>query len=72
MSRLAPQTRIYVSARPMSPADRASQIRHLALIGLAATGSELNLRDHAPAFVSLFEVIHRLADELEDEMEGAA
>lgn len=69
MSRLDPQTRIYATSRPMEPYDRATQIRHLALIGLAATATDANLRDHAPAFCSLFEVIHRLADELEDELE---
>lgn len=57
----------YASANGLSLEDRATQIRHLSVIGLAATESAWNIRDTRRCFVSLFEVIARLADEIENE-----
>lgn len=59
----------YNHQNPVAIADRAEQIRHLALISLAACGSEYNVRDLPRAYVSLFEVIARLARDIEEEAE---
>lgn len=56
----------YASDVTLSVEDRVTQIRHLAVIGLAATNSTWNIRRPLDCFVSLFEVIARLADEIED------
>lgn len=64
-----PQTRLYDTDDAFSIGDRCAQIRHLAMIGLAANASIYNVRNLADARISLFEVIHRLSDELEDEIE---
>lgn len=57
----------YASDSGLTLEDRATQIRHLSVIGLAATESAWNIRDAKRCFVSPFEVIARLADEIEDE-----
>ncbi len=49
--------------------DRAAQIRHLAIIGIASCQTTMNLPYLSDARASLFEVIHRLADEIEDQLE---
>lgn len=70
-----PQSRIYDCGAIMKAQDRATQIRHLALIGLAGSDSVYPIKDIKAAYVSLFEVIARLADEIEDtfdQSEGAA
>jgi hypothetical protein len=61
---------IYTNNRPLSPGDKATQIRHLALIGIAASDSVNNVKGIDSAFESLFEVIARLADEVQCELEG--
>lgn len=61
-----PQARIYEGGAVMTAQDRATQIRHLALIGLAGSDSVYPIKDISAAYVSLFEVIARLADEIED------
>lgn len=64
-----PHTRLYDTDVAFSIADRCAQIRHLAMIGLAANVSIYNVRGMEDARISLFEVIHRLSDELGDEIE---
>ena len=59
----------YAGAAPLSVEDRAAQIRHLSTIGLAATNSAWNITDPNSCFVSLFEVIARLANEIEEELD---
>lgn len=56
----------YASCSPLSVEDRATQIRHLSTIGLAATESAWNIADPHRCFVSLFEVIARLTREIEE------
>lgn len=53
--------------RPLGVCDRATQIRHLAIMGFAARESVWNAKDLNEAYLSLFEVIARLAAEIEDE-----
>lgn len=65
-----PYADLYTGARPFCAEDRATQIRHLSLIGIAAQGSDSFLRDLPAAYHSLFEVIHRLAGEIEGEEIG--
>ncbi len=61
---------IYASDRPIDPIDeRIAQIRHLAIIGIAAIGSNMNMKNLDDAMFSLFEVIARLASEIEDEID---
>lgn len=71
MTDIDPYAYIYAKARPYSAEDRATQIRHLALIGIAAQGSADFVRDLHSAYHSLFEVIHRLGGEIEDELAAA-
>ena len=63
-------TPIYDTDHKVSAADKATQIRHLALIGIAASDTGNNLKDLDHAFESLFEVIAGLADEVHFELEG--
>lgn len=70
MNRLDPQQAIYTNARPQTVEDKAAQIRHLAKIGLAAQSSNFDLRNLGEAFQSLFEIIHQLADSIEDQAES--
>lgn len=63
---LDPQQALYTHGQPLCPEDRTNQIRHLAKVGLAATSSNLGLRHMDVSLQALFEVIYRLADELED------
>lgn len=49
--------------------DKAAQLRKLALIGIAATDTNMNLQNLEAAFQGLFEVMHRLAGEVEEEVE---
>lgn len=58
----------YEACAPMDVCTRAVQIRHLATLGLAATQSAMNIKDPAMCFLSMFEVITRLASEIEDEV----
>jgi hypothetical protein len=48
---------------------KAAQLRQLALIGIAATDTAMNLNNLEGAFQGLFEVMHRLAGEVEEEVE---
>lgn len=59
---------IYGYDRPLTAEDRASQIRGLSILGLASTDSSYNLCHYNLALVSVFEVIARLADEIEGEL----
>lgn len=49
--------------------DKAAQLRQLALIGIAALGTTMNLKHLDDAMLGLFEVMHRLAGEVEEEVE---
>lgn len=49
--------------------DKAAQLRKLALIGLAAADTSMNLKYLDEAFQGLFEVMHRLAGEIEEEVD---
>lgn len=59
---------IYGYDRPLTAEDRAAQIRGLSIIGLASTSSSYNLCHYDIALVAVFEVIARLADEIEGEL----
>jgi hypothetical protein len=59
---------IYANGRKLEPEDKAGQLRQLALIGLAARDSNMNLMHIDEAFQGLFEVMHRLAGEVEEEI----
>ncbi len=59
---------IYSNGRKLGPEDKAMQLRQLALIGLAASDSNMNLLHIDDAFPALFEVMHRLASEVEEEI----
>jgi hypothetical protein len=48
---------------------KAAQLRQMALIGIAATETAMNLKNLEAAFQGLFEVMHRLAGEVEEEVE---
>jgi hypothetical protein len=47
----------------------AGQLRHLALIGIAATESLTTVRNKGDAMISLFEIMARLADEVAEGIE---
>ncbi|MBC9245161.1 hypothetical protein H4P12_00170 [Paracoccus sp. 11-3] len=49
--------------------EKAAQIRHLAAIGVAASDTAYNIRNFSTCYISLFEVIARLAHEIEDEVD---
>ncbi|OJH43019.1 hypothetical protein IE00_19235 [Paracoccus sp. SM22M-07] len=51
--------------------ERAGQIRHLSMIGIASCRTTMDLPYLDDALAALFEVIHRLADEIEDQLEDA-
>ncbi len=51
-----------------TPEGMAGQLRHLAKIGLAANDSNLNIEHMDASFEALFEVMHRLAFDLETEL----
>lgn len=70
MSARDPQQAIYPESKPLGLTVRAGQIRNLAKIGIASTGSDFELGHMEDAFKVLFEVIHRLADELEDRLDA--
>lgn len=59
---------IYDNGRALDTEDKAAQLRKLALIGIAATDSNMNLLHLDEAIQGLFEVMHRLAGEVEDEV----
>lgn len=59
---------IHDNGRDLDAEDKAGQLRHLALIGIAATDTNMNLRNLNEAFQGLFAVMHRLADEVEEEV----
>jgi len=61
---------IYDHDQPLSAEDRAKQIHHLALIGIAWSDSVWNVRRINDCYRSLFEVIARLAHEIEDDLDG--
>jgi len=61
--------RIYECAHELDSQDRATQIRHLALLGIASSESAWKVRGLNHAYRSLFEVIARLTDEIEDDLE---
>lgn len=61
---------IYDHDQPLSAEDRATQIRHLALIGIAGSDSIWKVRRINDCYRSLFEVIARLAHEIEDDLDG--
>lgn len=61
---------IYTNGLPIGPEGKATQIRHLALIGIAASDSVMNVKDLDCAMWSLFEVIARLAEEVEDDLQA--
>lgn len=60
---------VYNSGHELDISDRTAQIRHLALIGIAARSGGDTIRDMGAAYVSLFEVIARLADEVDGEID---
>ncbi len=64
-----PAAPIYNNNRPLDAEDKVAQIRHLAVIGIAATDSNLNVAHLDDAMRSLFEVIIRLAEEVNSEIE---
>jgi hypothetical protein len=49
--------------------EKAGQLRHLCRIGLAATDTNAVLDHMENSFEALFEVMHRLADEIENEVD---
>lgn len=59
---------IYDKGSALETEDKAAQLRKLALIGIAATDSNMNLLHLDDAMQGLFEVMHRLAGEVEDEV----
>ena len=59
---------IYGYDHPLTAEDRAAQIRGLSIIGLASTSSAFSFCNFDVALGSLFEVIARLADEIEGEL----
>lgn len=59
---------IYTNDRIVDAEDKSTQLRHLALIGLAAADSNMNIKHIDCAFQSLFEVIARLAEEVTEEV----
>jgi hypothetical protein len=67
-----PPSPIYVSGRSVSTEDKACQLRHLALIGLAASDTSLGVAHLDSAFGSLFEVMARLAEEVSYDLDLAA
>jgi hypothetical protein len=66
---IAPPSPIYTNSLPIGAEERAFQLQHLALIGLAATDSNLEVRNLDGAMGSLFEVMARLAEELAGDVE---
>jgi hypothetical protein len=60
---------IYTNNRQLDAEDKVDQIRHLALIGIAANDSNMNVAHLDDAMCSLFEVIIRLAQEVNSELE---
>lgn len=48
--------------------DKAAQLRKLALIGIAAADTSTNLKYLDEAIQGFFEVMHRLASEVEEEV----
>lgn len=62
-----PPYQVYNVPEILTTAAKATQVRHLAVIGLAARNSIWNLRDIDEACISLFEVIAQLAHEIEYE-----
>lgn len=71
MAAADPNARIYQTDFIVGPQDKAAQIRHLARIGIAATATNANVRDLHTSLASLFEVMFRLAEEVEAELEEA-
>jgi hypothetical protein len=61
---------IYSNGHEIDAEDKAIQLRHLALIGLAASDSRFNIKHLDTAYVSLFEVMAALADEVAQEVES--
>ncbi len=59
---------IYSNGAGLDAEDKATQLRHLALIGLAAMDSNMNVLHLNEAMQGLFEVMHRLAGEVEEEV----
>jgi hypothetical protein len=60
---------IYAHGRNLDTQDKAAQLRKLALVGIAATDSTMNLLHLDDALQGLFEVMHRLAGEVEEEVD---
>lgn len=69
MSARDPGASMFGTSYVTTSEDRATQIRHLAMIGLASCHAEMNLPYLNDARATLFEVIHRLADEINDQLE---
>jgi hypothetical protein len=61
---------IYTNGLPIGTEGKATQIRHLALIGIAAGDSVMNVKGLDGAMCSLFEVIARLAEEVEADLQS--
>ena len=62
---------IYTHGRNLSCEDRAAQLRKMATIGIAALDSNMNLAHLDDALQGLFEVMHRLSAEIEEEIDQA-
>ncbi len=60
---------IYANGSALETEDKAAQLRKLALIGMAATNTNMNLLHMNEALQGFFEVMHRLAGEVEEEVE---
>lgn len=69
--RIAAPTPIYTHGRALGCDDRAAHFRKLATVGIAALDSNMNLAHLDDALQGLFEVMHRLAGEIEDEIDQA-
>ena len=59
---------IYAHGGVLETEDKAAQLRKLALIGIAASDTAMNRLHLDDAFQGLFEVMHRLAGEVEEEV----
>ena len=59
-------SRIYETSAEYRPEDGAAQLRNLAIIGIAASETVMNVCGKDDAMISLFEVMARLAEEVAD------
>jgi hypothetical protein len=66
---MSPAAPIYDNGGALEADDKAAQLRKLAAIGIAATGSNMRILDLNEAMQGLFEIMHRLAGEIEEELE---